>query len=309
MAAIQIDLNGGLVMSRYERMMARIRSGDCILIDGATGTETQRRGVPQLENAWNGGGPLSHPDIVRQVHVDYLEAGAEIIISDSFATHLHALAAAGEADRFEEYNRRAVELAVEAREQTGRKDALVAAGVSYWAWRGDMPAPDKMRDSTRKQLSVMAEAGADVVFLEMMVDQANFEITLEATKDIGLPVWAGLTTTRNAGGEIRLRDGDPLAPAIEVAAHNQVDLINIMHTEVEFVSDSIDAVREGWNGPIGVYAHSSTEVGKRWVFEDVISPGDYCDFAASWKSKGISILGGCCGTGLAHIQRMHEDLF
>jgi homocysteine S-methyltransferase len=172
-----------------------------------------------------------------------------------------------------------------------------------------MPAPDKMRDSTRKQLSVMAEAGADVVFLEMMVDQANFEITLEATKDIGLPVWAGLTTTRNADGEIRFRDGDPLAPAIEVAAHNQVDLINIMHTEVEFVSDSIDAVREGWNGPIGVYAHSSTEVGKRWVFEDVISPGDYCDFAASWKSKGISILGGCCGTGLAHIQRMHEDLF
>ena len=44
-------------MSRYEKMIKRIRSGDCILIDGATGTETQRRGVPQLENAWNGGGP------------------------------------------------------------------------------------------------------------------------------------------------------------------------------------------------------------------------------------------------------------
>ena len=104
------------MMSRYEKMIKRIRSGDCILIDGATGTETQRRGVPQLENAWNGGGPLSHPDIVRQVHIDYLEIGAEIIISDSFATHFHALAAAGEGDRFEEYNRRAVELAVEARE-------------------------------------------------------------------------------------------------------------------------------------------------------------------------------------------------
>ena len=86
-------------------------------------------------------------------------------------------------------------------------------------------------------------------------------------------------------------------------------MINIMHTEVEFVSDSIDAIREGWNGPIGVYAHSSAEVEKRWVFEDVISPVDYCNFAAGWKSKGISILGGCCGTGLAHIQRMRDDLF
>ena len=297
------------MMSRYEKMMGRIRSGDCILIDGATGTETQRRGVPQLKNAWNGGGALSHPDIVRQVHVDYLQAGAEIIISDSFATHLHALAAAGEADRFEEYNRRSVELAVEAREQAGQRDALVAAGISYWTWRGDMPAPDKMRDATKRQLSVMAQAGADVVFLEMMVDQANFELTLDATKDIGLPVWAGLTTARNADGEIKLRDGDPLAPAIELALYKRVDLINIMHTEVEFVSDSIDAVREGWNGPIGVYAHSSTEVGKRWLFEDVISPADYCDFARNWKSKGISILGGCCGTSLTHIQKMHDDLF
>ena len=150
----------------------------------------------------------------------------------------------------------------------------------------------------------MAEAGADVVFLEMMVDQANFEITLMATKDIGLPVWAGLTTVRNADGVDKTVMATSLAPAIALAAHNQVDLINIMHTEVEFVSHSIDAVRAGWNGPIGVYAcYSSAEVEKRWVFEDVISPDDYCDFASSWKSKGISVLGGCCGTGLTHIQK------
>ena len=75
-------------MSRYGVIMDRIRAGDCILIDGATGTEAQRRGVPQLDNAWNGGGALSHPDIIRQVHLDYLESGAEMIISNSFATHL-----------------------------------------------------------------------------------------------------------------------------------------------------------------------------------------------------------------------------
>lgn len=296
-------------MSRYDRMMARIAAGDCILIDGATGTEAQRRGVPQLENAWNGGGALSHPDIVRQVHVDYLGAGAEMIISNSFATHLHALEAAGEADRFEEYNRRAVELAVEARSQAGREEALVAAGVSYWSWRGDMPPADKMRDATRRQLSVMAEAGADIVLLEMMIDQANFEVTLEATRDIGLPVWAGLTTGRAADGQIRLREGDPLGPAVALAGDAGVDLINIMHTEVEFVADSIEAVKQGWDGPIGVYAHSSAEVGESWVFEDVISPHDYCEMAAGWKTQGISLIGGCCGTGTAHIQHIHQKLF
>ena len=296
-------------MSRYDTMMDRINAGECILIDGATGTEAQRRGVPQLDNAWNGGGALSHPDIIRQVHLDYIEAGAEMVISNSFATHFHALEAAGEESRFEEYNRRAVELAVEARAMSGRDQVLVAAGVSYWSWRGDMPPAERMREATRRQLSVMAEAGADIVLLEMMIDQANFEVTLEAAAEIGLPVWAGITTGRATEGHIQLREGDPLAPAVALAAGSGVELINIMHTEVEFIADSIDAVRQGWDGPIGVYAHSSTEVDEQWVFDDVISPRDYCDLAAGWKGQGISLIGGCCGTGTSHIHQMREDLF
>ena len=295
-------------MSRYNKIMQRIAAGECILIDGATGTEAERRGVPQLDNAWNGGGALSHPDIVRQVHLDYLAAGAEMIISNSFATHRHALKAAGEEARFEAYNRRAVELAVEARAEAGREDALVAAGVSYWSWRGDMPTADSMREATRRQLSIMAEAGADIILLEMMIDLVNFETTLEAVQGLGLPIWAGITTGRAPAGHIRLREGDPLAPALELAKQGGVELINIMHTEVEFVTDSIQAVKDGWDGPIGVYAHSSTEIDKRWVFENVISPADYCALAAGWKSQGISLIGGCCGIGAAHIHKLRDDL-
>ena len=80
-----------------------------------------------------------------------------------------------------------------------------------------------------------------------------------------------------------------------------------MHTEVEFVTDSIEAVRRGWDGPI-VYAHSSTEIDKKWVFENVISPDEYCALAAGWKSKGISLIGGCCGIGAAHIHTLRHDM-
>ena len=292
-------------MTRYAEMMARMAAGECILIDGATGTEAERRGVPQLDNAWNGGGALSHPDIVRQVHLDYLEAGAEVIISNSFATHLHALEAAGENARFEDYNRRAVELAVEARAAGGYEKALVAGGISYWSWRGDMPPADAMRAATSRQAAIMREAGADLIMLEMMIDQTNLEITLEAVRDIGLPVWAGITTGRALEGHICLRKGDPLAPAVRALADaDAVELVNIMHTEVEFVTDSIDAVRQDWSGPVGVYAHSSTEVDKRWVFEDVISPHDYGELADGWRAQGLSLIGGCCGIGKAHIHEL-----
>ncbi|MGC6452453.1 MAG: homocysteine S-methyltransferase family protein [Candidatus Puniceispirillaceae bacterium] len=291
-------------MSRYDDMMARMGAGECVLIDGATGTEAERRGVPQLDNAWNGGGALSHPDIVRQVHLDYLEAGAEVIISNSFATHLHALEAAGEGARFEDYNRRAVELAVEARAAAGNNAALVAGGMSYWSWRGDMPPAREMRAAATRQASVMKAAGADLIMLEMMVDQANLDTMLEAVRDIGLPVWAGITTGRAPDGHIRLREGDPLAPAVRAIAAGGVELINIMHTEVEFVSASIDDVRRDWGGPIGVYAHSSTEIDKRWVFEDVITPHDYADLADGWRAQGVSLIGGCCGIGEAHIDEL-----
>ena len=82
-------------MGRIERITDRLRSGQRIVIDGGTGTELERRGVPKLENAWNGGGTLSHPDVLRQIHIEHIEAGAEIIISNTFATSRYILESAG----------------------------------------------------------------------------------------------------------------------------------------------------------------------------------------------------------------------
>ena len=82
-------------MNRYSKFIKRFELEETILIDGATGTEAERRGVPQLKNAWNGGGALSDPDIIRQIHLDYIDRGAEIIISNTFATNKHALKDAG----------------------------------------------------------------------------------------------------------------------------------------------------------------------------------------------------------------------
>lgn len=140
--------------------MRRIENGECVLIDGATGTEIERRGVPQLTDAWNGGGALSHPEILRQVHEDYLRIGVDLIISNNFATHYYALRDAGEAERFEAYNRKGVELAIEARERQGRPDTIVAAGISYWSWSGKHPPPDDLRQASQRQVRILADAAA-----------------------------------------------------------------------------------------------------------------------------------------------------
>ena len=73
----------------------RITRGGVVILDGAMGTELQCRGVPMDGIAWSAAGLATHPDAVCGVHEDYLRAGAEVLITDSFATSLHVLAAAG----------------------------------------------------------------------------------------------------------------------------------------------------------------------------------------------------------------------
>jgi S-methylmethionine-dependent homocysteine/selenocysteine methylase len=292
------------IMNRYQKLLNRLQAGERILIDGGTGTELERRGVPQLNNAWNGGGALSHPDILREVHEDYLTFGAEVIISNTFATHYYALRDAGVENRFEDYNRRSVELAIEARDNLDHSSALVAGGMSYWSWSGNHPSLDELKSAAFKQAEVMAKAGADLLMLEMMIDIDKMLVLLEAARSTGLPVWVGVTCKPDDSGVICLRNGEPLIDALDYIDNCEVDMINIMHTEVEYVDASLDALKSHWKGPFGVYAHSGQFIDNKIIFSGTISPEDYCAAAILWADKGAQIIGGCCGIEPRHIDQL-----
>ncbi len=295
-------------MGGYDRLMDRIANGERILIDGATGTEIERRGVPQLENAWNGGGALSHPDVLRSVHQDYIREGAEIVISNTFATHRHALRDAGVEHQFEAFNRRGVELAMEARERMQAPDVLVAGGISYWSWSGNWPSPAGLMTSTEEEASIMAEAGADLLMLEMMVDIDRMLVTLDAAQASGLPVWVGLSCKPDGSDAMTLLRGGLLAEALEAIKGKNVPLVSIMHTEVEHIDACLDIVADRWSGPVGVYAHSARWVGDVCDFNVTISPEDYAANARSWLERGVRVIGGCCGMGVDHIKALKRLL-
>ncbi len=288
-------------MTRYDKVMARIARGERILIDGATGTEIERRGVPQLDGAWNGGGALSHPDILRKVHEDYIRNGAEIVISNTFATHRQALRIAGEEENFDAYNRRGVELAIEAREEMDTPDVLVAGGISYWAWTGPWVDPEELLASAGEQAAIMADAGADLLMLEMMVDIERMLVTLQAAQATGLPVWVGLSCKPNEAGTMCLYQGDTLADALDALAPRNVPLVNIMHTEVDYIDACLDVVADHWAGPVGVYAHSARWVDNVCYYDQTVSPSEYAASAKGWLSRDVQVIGSCCGLGADHI--------
>ncbi len=297
-------------MTRLDNLIARITAGELVLIDGATGTECERRGVPKLPNAWNGGAALTHPAVVREVHRDYIEAGARVIIANTFATHKHALEAARVADDFVTYNRRGVELAVEARAAAGADDVVVAGGISNWTWTGPHPPPDVLRRNTGEQAGAMKAGGAELLMLEMMVDIDRMTATLDGAVTSELPVWVGLTCGSEQGepfaddGTVRLRDGELLADAIAALDDYDVGAITIMHTAVAMIEDCLDVALDVWPGIVGVYAHSGDYVDGDWVFDSVVSPDGYRAHAQRWFERGIRLIGGCCGIGPDHIRAL-----
>src|SRR5262249_26016566 len=98
-------------------LTARIGAGEVVVLDRGMGTELQARGVPMDNEAWSGVANLTHEDVVREIHEDFIRAGADVIIANTYAAARSGLERAGYGDRVAEANRRAVEAAVEARER------------------------------------------------------------------------------------------------------------------------------------------------------------------------------------------------
>jgi S-methylmethionine-dependent homocysteine/selenocysteine methylase len=292
----------------------RIRTGPLVLLDGAMGTELERRGVPMHRVAWSAAALRTHPGIVRQVHEDYIAAGAEVITANSFGTSRHVLEPAGMGDAVAELNRSAVALARQARDRAAAaRPVWVAGSISSFIAEADLrnrPTPDAARRSYSEQAELLAEAGADLLLLEMMRDVDYSRLAVECAVATGLPVWIGFTCRRNEDGEIVLRGRDvevPLADAVGLVSEPGGSLLAIMHSELDTVAPALDILAQRWSGPLGAYPHSGDFVMPNWLFDDIVAPDDFAEAAAAWAGR-LCVLGGCCGIGPDHIRELAARL-
>ena len=170
----------------------RLERREIIVIDGGIGTEIQRRGVPMDNDAWCGVANKSHPEIVLQTHMDYIRAGAQVVTANTFGTARHVLEPAGLGDEVEAINRKAVELAREARDEAADGQVWVAGSMSSMpplTKRVKTPRGDAVKASYNEQAQILAGAGVDLIVTEMMVDVENASLVMAAAVATGLPVW------------------------------------------------------------------------------------------------------------------------
>jgi len=180
----------------------RLRDGAVLLLDGATGTELERRGADMNDAAWCALATLSAPDLLRTIHEDYIRAGADVITANTYASSRLMLEAAGCAERTGEIVIKAVEIALRARDGAAAgRDVVVAGSLSHMnpmkegtdgLERRRFAAAHDAKQAFEEMAGLLAEAGCDLIILEMMYDPDLAPMAIAAAMATGLPVWVRL---------------------------------------------------------------------------------------------------------------------
>lgn len=300
-------------MTPFPDLHAQLDQGKVIILDGATGTELQRRGVPMHGFAWSAAALDTHPETVRTLHEDYIRAGADVIITNSFSTARHVLEPAGLGDRVQALNQRAVALAQAARENAAHGRPVAVAG-SISSFRADVTPAEQLEANYREQAELLAKAGVDLIALEMMPRVELAAPAIRAALATGLPTWVGFSCRMAEDGMVQLFDRSPFAVELKQTLALLEDLplgsaaVTVMHTLTQDIAPALEIVRQHWSGSIGAYAHSGEWIDPDWQFVNMISPADYLSVAQRWVEMGAQIIGGCCGIGPEYIRLLKERL-
>ncbi len=312
-------------MSIKKSLRTRLARGEVLLLDGATGTELERRGASMNEQAWCALATETSPEILRAVHEDYIRAGADIITANTYASSRIMLTAAGLADRVAPLNRAAVEIAREARERAADgRDVAIAGSISNMmpmvngAARVDtarLTPLDEAEASYREQAELLAEAGVDLLLLEMQYRPAYLARCIRAARTTGLPVWVG-TSARAVGEGLDARlmsfaveENIPFEKVVDAVLRAGADeVIGVMHTNASITSMALDVVGERYGGALMAYPDSGFFEMPSWRFVDVISPAALAREARGWVAQGAQVIGGCCGLGVEHIAALRAML-
>ena len=270
-------------------------------------------------DVWSGIAHKGHPEIVRQVHEDYIGAGAQVITANTYSTARHVLESLDLGDEVRSINTEAVRLAQAARDIAAKGETWIAGSMSSMApfsSQQEVAAGEKVADNYQELAEILAEAGVDLIIAEMMRDAENARMVIEAALSTDLPVWIGYSAMMADDGESMmswrwkstLPTGD-FGELVETLVPLGGEAAGIMHSQVRDTGPALEIIERYWSGPKLAYAETGRLEKPDWSFKEVCTPDEYAEEIESWISTyGVQIVGGCCGTGPEHIRVLKERL-
>jgi homocysteine S-methyltransferase len=298
-----------------------------LVVDGALATELERRGADLRDPLWSARVLVEQPELIRQVHLEYFHAGADVATTASYQASFEGFAARGLGrDEAERLMRLSVRLALDAREQflretggppPGRQRPLVAASVGpYGAMRADGSEyrghygvdEAALMDFHRPRLRVLADAGADLLACETIPCLAEARALARLLQELpGTCAWISFSCRDGSHNS----QGEPWSECVRaLEGFDQVAAIGVNCTAPQHITALVTTARAHTTRPVIVYPNRGETYDpqtKQWLTAPGCDPAPFAQQAMAWARAGARLIGGCCRTTPEDIRALRQQ--
>jgi homocysteine S-methyltransferase len=286
----------------------RLAMGERMLMDGGMGSEIEHRNFPTRLPLWSAEVLLTHPEVVLQIHRDYIDAGAEIITTNTFRTTRRAFAHEGIAEQAAATTALACSLAQKARVRSNH-GIFIAGSIAPLedCYSPELTPPQPEMEVEHAELvSQLQEGSVDFILLETMITARETLSGVQAAHRSKLPFAVSFC----CNDQLALLSGEPLQEVVHAVEPFQPLFIGVNCVSTDIATHTVRHLREITILPISVYAQgdglADNEPG--WKMTEEQHLHEYLRTASDWLSVGAQIIGGCCGTTPAYIHALQQLL-
>ncbi|WP_235207860.1 MULTISPECIES: homocysteine S-methyltransferase family protein [unclassified Alteromonas] len=287
------------------------------ILDGGMGQELVKRSKRELTPLWSADVMLHEPNLVRDVHAEFIESGAEVITLNTYTATPQRLTRDGSIELIEPLHEAAIKAAQSAVAQSSKPHTKIAACLPplVASYHPDDAMPFEEALSSYQQLVALQKSAADIFLCETMSSLKEAKAACTAAKETGKPVWVAFSVSDSE--PTLLRGGEPIADAIKALSQLEPQMILLNCSRPEAINAALNEIHpllRECKINFGVYANGFKAVDELYPGDTVeslaqrkdLSPEKYAEYAVAWAQQGASVIGGCCEISPLHIKAVSE---
>ena len=291
---------------------------EILIGDGGMGTELRMRGVEvpsHVDSIWSALALTENTSVIKEIHLDYIEAGAEFIIANNYAVTQPILKRANMLDQLEALTLKSIQIAKEAIQESG-KNILLAASLPplETSYRSDLILDPALMDLMYKELASILENNVDIIICETMSHSAEARSALASIQHSSAQKWLSWTIY---GNQNTLPSGETITEAFNEVSDLKCDAYLINCGGANLITEGLKELRPLTTKRIGGYGNSEKiEISNEdrsdrpeedhWSSATAINEKEYTEEVQVWIKEGATIVAGCCRTRPSHIKHMAE---
>ena len=297
-------------LSKYSSLQNRLVQREILIMDGGMGTEILHRGEQTTLPLWSAEALLTNPETVQHIHEDYIKAGAQIIITNTFRTTRRAFAKQGISDKAQAATILACQLVQQAIERVSPGHEVYIAGSMAPLEDCYSPELTPSNQDLLEEHAIYAQdlkmGGVDFLLLETMITLRETLAAIQAARQLALPFAVSFCTDEQG----TLLGGEPLDKVVKEVEKYDPIFLGINCVAPSIATKALRTLKNVTNKPLSVYAQGdgAPDDTQGWQFVEENTLDNYMIHVKHWIEEGAQIIGGCCGTSPAYIERLRREV-